>query len=600
MDFAKSKLLHLSGGRIERFPWAQLGRRDWASAMIPDPRAGGIWMGFNEGGLAYVVNGHVRKLFTTANGLGRGTVTSLNFDPRGALWVATQGGLSRFKDGRLTTLSSRNGLPCDTVHWSIQDDHHSTWLYMPCGLVRITRAEMDAWVADPRHKVRTTVLDQSDGVRTQPFVTEASPLVAKTPDGRIWFLPFDAVSVFDPAHLKSNPLPPPVHIEQVTADRKAYDASASVKLPPLVRDLQIDYTALSFVAPEKVRFRYRLEGRDKEWQDAGNRRQAFYTDLKPGDYRFRVIAANNSGVWNSEGATLQFSIAPAWWQTKWLYGLAVAALALLLWGAHHLRIRQLEREAAREREVQERQRELQTELAHATRLSTMGQLTASISHEIRQPLAAVITHGAAAKRWLEQANVAKVRYTLDAIIEATVRADDIITGLRALAKKEEPRLEVFDVNEAVREVSLLTAGEAKANNVAVRTEFAAGLPKVRGDRIQLQQVILNLVLNAIQAIGASEEGPRDVLIKTQVAENHFVSVEVRDTGPGMDPEKASHAFEAFYTTKSGGLGMGLSICRSIVEAHDGTISIMPNDPRGLTVSLAFPGASATSSCRYKQ
>ena len=176
----------------------------------------------------------------------------------------------------------------------------------------------------------------------------------------------------------------------------------------------------------------------------------------------------------------------------------------------------------------------------------------------------------------------------------TGRANDIITGLRALAKKEEPRLEVFDMNEAVREVILLTAGEAKANNVAVRTEFAAGLPKVRGDRIQLQQVILNLVLNAIQAIGASGERPRDVLIKTQVAEKHSVSVEVQDTGPGMDSENASHAFEAFYTTKSGGLGMGLSICRSIVEAHDGKITITPNDPRGLTVGLAVPGSTAKS------
>ena len=236
----------------------------------------------------------------------------------------------------------------------------------------------------------TTVLDQSDGVRTQPFGTQVSPLLAKSADGRIWFLPFDGLSVFDPLRLKSNPVPPPVHVEQVIADRETYDASAPISLPPLVRNLQIEYTALSFVAPEKMRFRYRLEGRDDEWQEAGNRRQAFYTDLPPGNYRFHVIAANNSGVWNREGATLQFSIAPAWWQTNWFYALAVASLALLLWGAHNLRMRKLEREAAREQEIQERQRELQTELAHSSRLATMGQLTASISHEIRQPLATVL------------------------------------------------------------------------------------------------------------------------------------------------------------------------------------------------------------------
>src|SRR6202035_4925189 len=136
-------------------------------------------------------------------------------------------------------------------------------------------------------------------------------------------------------------LPPPVHIEQITADRKTYETTSNLRLPPLVRDLEIDYTALSLVAPEKVLFRYKLEGRDRDWQDVGNRRQAFYPSLSPGNYRFRVIASNNSGVWNEQGAALDFSIAPAYWQTTWFRAACVAVFLLVLWALYQLRLRQI-------------------------------------------------------------------------------------------------------------------------------------------------------------------------------------------------------------------------------------------------------------------
>src|SRR5262249_53788668 len=148
-----------------------------------------------------------------------------------------------------------------------------------------------------------------------------SPTVVKSLDGKLWFTSLDGVSVIDPRHLGANKLPPPVYIEQITADRETYDATSAVsnpvRLPPLIRDLKIDYTALSLVAPEKVLFRYKLEGRDRDWQDAGARRQAFYNDLPPGNYRFRVMACNNSGVWNEAGAFLDFYISPAYYQTTW-------------------------------------------------------------------------------------------------------------------------------------------------------------------------------------------------------------------------------------------------------------------------------------------
>src|SRR5258706_13007126 len=214
------------------------------------------------------------------------------------------------------------------------------------------------------------VLHRGDGVHSVvPRGADASPYLAISRDGKLWFRAADGVTTVDPRHLSGNPLPPPVHIEQVIADRQAYAGSGRPTLPPLVRDLTIDYTALSLVAPEKMQFRYRLDGRDSDWEDAGNRRQAFYTDLAPGNYRFRVIASNNSGVWNEEGASLAFSIAPAYWQTNWFVALCAAAFVALIWGPYQLRMRQLAH-----------RREMEKELAHANRLATMGQLTASIAH----------------------------------------------------------------------------------------------------------------------------------------------------------------------------------------------------------------------------
>ena len=166
-------------------------------------------------------------------------------------------------------------------------------------------------------------------------------VVAKSADGKLWFVRGGGVSVLDPHHLAFNKLPPPVHIEQVTADGKTYDASNGLRLPAGVRDLLFNFTALSFVAPEKVRFRVKLEGQDKGWRELVNQRHVHYTNLPPGTYRFRVMACNNSGVWNEEGALLDFSIAPAFYQTNWFRVVCVAVFLALLWAAYQLRVRQL-------------------------------------------------------------------------------------------------------------------------------------------------------------------------------------------------------------------------------------------------------------------
>jgi len=325
----------------QSIPWESLGHDGNAMAAVADPSRDGIWLGFNLGGVAYFADGAIRTQYGAADGLGLGTVRRLEFDRGGALWAATEGGLSRLKDSHFATLTSRDGLPCDTVHWFIEDDWHAFWLLMPCGLVRIAGSEMDAWIAS-KNRIQATVFDSSDGVRVSADIGTYSPHVTKTPDGRIWIATIDGVSVVDPRHLPVNRLAPPVEIEQMIADHD--DVTGRTRLPPRVRDLEIRYTALSLAAPEKVKFRYKLEGHDEDWQDAGTRRQAFYNDLRPRQYRFRLIASNNSGVWNEAGASFEFSVAPAYYQATWFRASCVAAILLMLAGAYQFRLRYLKHE----------------------------------------------------------------------------------------------------------------------------------------------------------------------------------------------------------------------------------------------------------------
>jgi PAS domain S-box-containing protein len=248
------------------------------------------------------------------------------------------------------------------------------------------------------------------------------------------------------------------------------------------------------------------------------------------------------------------------------------------------------RAEAEARESERRYRETLMELAHTNRVTAMGQLTASIAHEVSQPITATVINAEAALRWLgfEPPNLEKVREALGLIVEDGTRAGNIIGGIRALIKKLPPRQTCLDINEAIREVIALTHGEAIKTGVSVRTNLAGGLPLIYGDRVQLQQVILNLIINAIEAMSSGAEAPRDLLISSGRAEPGGVRVAVQDSGTGLDPASHEQLFKAFYTTKSGGMGMGLAICRSIIEAHEGQLCVTANEPRGTVFQFTLP------------
>jgi PAS domain S-box-containing protein len=250
-------------------------------------------------------------------------------------------------------------------------------------------------------------------------------------------------------------------------------------------------------------------------------------------------------------------------------------------------------------DVTERRRaeEERQALAHANRITTMGQLTASIAHEVNQPIAAVVTNGQAALRWLnmQPPDPEEVRQALDRIVRNGRRAGDVIGRIRALVAKAAPRNDQLDINEVMLEVIALTRSELRSSGTSLQTQLADGLPLVLGDRIQLQQVMLNLIFNAVEAMSGSREGSRELLISTEEDGANGVRIAVKDSGPGLKPESVDRLFDAFYTTKPDGMGMGLSICRSIIEAHGGRVWATTNVPRGVVLQFTLPQQGATAS-----
>jgi len=234
--------------------------------------------------------------------------------------------------------------------------------------------------------------------------------------------------------------------------------------------------------------------------------------------------------------------------------------------------------------------EARAQLMHMARVTTLGELTASIAHEVNQPLTGIVSSGNAALRWLasQPPNLEKARQAVERIVRDANRASEVVARIRGLAKRAPLQKEYFDANEAVRQIVLLTRREIEENRISLRTVLADDLPPVCADRVQVQQVLLNLIINAIQAVRAVDESQRHILISTETGVSSDVLLTVRDSGTGLDPAKLEQVFEAFYTTKRDGLGIGLAVSRSIVEDHGGRLWATPNEPRGAVFRFTLP------------
>jgi signal transduction histidine kinase len=556
-----------------RWPWIEFGRDVPGKAIAVDPRDASIWVGFFEGGIARVVDGRVRVPKAVNERLPKRRVSQIEVEPDGSLWLATEQGLAHVAGDEVSVLDGKGGLPCDAIG-GIVLDRDWAWLSMPCGLVQVARGELRAWAgAAQGHgeaRVRARVFDRADGIRAVAGPGTFMPHMARARDGRIWLMTQDGATVVDPAHLPSNRVVPPVHVESIVADRVAYDPASvprargtpmsALRLPPLPRDIEIAYTATSFTVPERVQFKYMLEGRDKGWVEAGNARRAYYTDLPPGDYRFRVLAANDSGVWNEQGDALAFSIAPAWWQTNWFRVSLAAAIALLLYAIYRLRVKAIARRFNETLDARVNERMRIARDLHDTLLQSFHGL--------------LLRFQTASQLWPSSEGKAVLDKTIDQAAEAVTEGRDAVQGLRASAT------EVNDLASALRTLGETLATEhGNGDSPTLRVEVQ-GI--TRNLHPILRDEVFRIASEALRnAFHHAHANHVEVEIRYDVRE---MRVRIRDDGKGMDANVLRQG------GREGHFGMGGM--RERAKLVGGKLTIWSAQDAGTEVELAIPASHA--------
>ncbi|MDH0865930.1 sensor histidine kinase [Mitsuaria sp. GD03876] len=562
-------LVRLRDGRFAGItPWQAFGRRQQAKVILAD--RGGVWLSFwQDGGVMYVKDGKVQATYSAErDGLGAGHVAGLRLDAEGAVWAATEnGGLSRIKDGRVATLDTGSGLPCDTVHWSMLDEHGALWMHAACGLLRIAPDDLAAWIADPGHRVEPRQWGAAEGVPLLAFTPAYfNPPVARARDGRLWFVSGADVQVVDPDYLPVNPLPPPVHIEALSADHDPYPVEDGVRLPPLVRDLTIEFAALSLVDPKNTRFRYRLEGHDDDWQEVIDRRQASYTNLPPGRYRFQVKAANNSGLWNEDGARLEFSILPAFHQTTWFRASCAVLVAGLAWCGFQLWLRMRIRRLRREFETT-----LDVRVGERTRIAR------DLHDTLLQRFHGLLLQFQAAFNLLpDRPDDSKkvLASAIDQVAQAITDGRDAVQGLRASTQESN---NLAGALRSLAEDLANDSGQAATARVDVIGSPRALHPLVRDEAFRVAGEALR---NAFHHADAKRI---DVEIRYDGKE---LSVRVRDDGKGIDAEVLRAGEKQGH--------FGLSGMRERAKLVGGELSVRSELGAGSEVVFRVPGTRAYS------
>lgn len=517
-----------------------------ARRVVADP-TGGLWLSLFNSDLAHVRDGHATVYpFEHPKGT---HVAQLLPEEDGSVLAAATFGLIEWRNGEVRTLTQRNGLPCEEVYAITFDRRGDLWLYMNCALGMLTSADFQAWQRNPGATVTIQTFDALEGVRPNPAAFVAA---ARAPDGRLWFANSASLQFVDPEHLRRNTVLPPVYIEQVIADRTAYPVQGVLQLPRLNRDLEIDYTALSFVAPQKVRFRYRLDGRDDAWQEAGTRRQAFYTDLRPGQYRFRVIASNNDGVWNEEGASLSFVVAPAWYQMKSFYVLCFVTAVLLILLVHWLRMRYaLNSLSARFDERLAERTRIAREF-HDTLLQTIEGSKLVADDALDQPADSARLRRAVEQlsEWLARA-VQEGRAALQSLRASTTETNDLAESLRRAT--DECRM------FSPMKTSLSVQGETKEMHPVVRDEA--------------YRIAYEAIRNACVHSKASE-----LSVELKYAQN--LAIRVSDNGVGIPSDLLSQGKNGHY---------GLQGMRERADRIGGKLKIKSSANSGTEVAVEIPG-----------
>ena len=566
---------------------------DLVTALYED-RQGALWIGTFDAGFSRFRDGRFTH-YTTDDGLGSATVLALyeNPDDLGTIWIGTyQGGLTRLRDGGLTTFTTRDGLFNDNIYQILEDEHDTLWMSCNKGLFTVRKKDLDALAEGFLDRLTPTVYGKADDMKSFEFNGGSQPAGWKGRDGAMWFPSVRGVVMIDPQNIRRNTLPPPVVVEAVLVDSEPVERGEAIELAPGKKKVEFQYTALSFIAPEAIRFQFLLEGYDEEWQEGGASRAATYTNLPPGDYTFRVKARNSDGVWDEAGASVAFRLKPFFYQTNWFYAISVMAVFLLGFGVYQGRTRQL-RTRKRELEtlVEVRTLDLRTAKekieAQAEKLKELDRFKtrffANVSHEFRTPLTMIIGPLENALQGTYGALSAPVHRQAEIMLRNALRLMRLINQLLDLSKLEAGKMLLRarprNVVPFLEGVVLSCSAFAEQKHVDLRFESKSDTLAVFFEPDKLEKVFFNLLSNAVKFTPAG--GEIIMTVTEQPATPDFaegaLEVRVRDTGIGIPPEDLPHIFDRFRQVDTSnireheGAGIGLALARELVLLHHGVI-----------------------------
>ena len=515
---------------------------------------GTLWIGFFDGGLGAYKEGSFHEL-SSADGPLVGTVNDVYTQDYSAVWFGADSGLYRFDGKKFVNWNAEQGLPGNRVLWLRADGEDNFWLGFSTGIARIRRSDLRDIGPISSRKLQCDFYDSGDGLFANP-VRQSQSAASLNSEGKLWLTTSAGVAVIDSRHIEKNVLPPPVVIERVIADNHETPIGRAMQFPPLTKNLQIDYAGLSLAVPRKVQFRYRLEGYDNEWQNAGTRRQAFYTNLEPGTYRFRVLAANNDGVWNEKGASIDFNILPALYQTQLFKLFCFAAAALIVWAVYRLRLRQMQ--AAWSARFEER-------LAERTRLAQ------DLHDELLQNAMGVSLQLEATDSLIEETHAAKPHL---------VRALDLARALMRQGREvlRDLRAKTRDAADITRVLSR-TIEEYQQQGGPASSLIVEGAPRTLNPLVaeDFMQIGRQAIINAFQHAAAKKI---EVCLIYRALE---LCLEIKDNGCGIDPQIVAAGKPGHF---------GLIGMRERAERIGCVLTVASRAGEGTNVIVTVPGKRA--------
>ncbi len=596
-------------------------------ALLED-RDGGLWVGTAGAGIVHLPPGEPAVTYTTREGLVHDHVHFLLQDRAGAVWIGTNTGLSRLENGLLTNITADDGLSPGMVRAIYQDGDDMLWIgTYGGGLSRIAAGEIFRYtIADGLFdNVVSTILEdqrgrlwmlgnsglfyagredlnavaegQAEMVFSVSFATAegmvegtggSQPAGSRTEDGRLWFPTIDGLATIDAQNFRIDEEPPPVVIERLAINGKSVPPAAHFEVAPGNRDLEIHYAGLSFLAPERLRYRYLLEGYETDWVEVGDRRLAHYTNLPPGQYTFRVSVANHHGVWNESGASISFVLVPFFWETSWFYAVCSAFLVSAGYFAYRIRMRSVEERNRLLREELMVRRQLQAEREQLigtleAQKAELERFNYTVSHDLKSPLVTIKGFIGMLENDQAKGREERLAHNIARISNAADKMARILDELLEFSRigHMQNRLEKIPLTALVREAVDLVGGRVNQRGVAIRIEEE--MPTVVGDRVRLLEVFENLLDNAAKFMGDTPEPHIEVGV---AAHNGQRLCYVRDNGQGIDPRYHQKIFDIFerLDAVTEGTGIGLALVKRIIEAYGGRIWV---DSEGLGRGSTF-------------